>query len=81
MFWSILSEAVKKHPLCKDSHESMIIDTIGKNLIYAKDRVIGRANRKKKNNDQANEEDEEFNITDVEPLHGDVENTSSTSVQ
>lgn len=33
------------NPLGKDIHEGKIIEYIGKNLIYAKDRCVGRLNR------------------------------------
>ena len=35
------------NPIAKDVHEGKIIEYIGKNLIYAKDRCVGRLNRSK----------------------------------
>ena len=51
------SDAVKINPIGKNIHEGKIIEFIGKNLIYAKDRCVGRSNRSKNQGIPPQEED------------------------
>ena len=47
---------MKNNPIGKDINEGKIIEYIGKNLIYAKDRCIGRLNRGQNSSIQPEEE-------------------------
>ena len=54
------------NPIGKDIHEGKIIEYIGKNLIYAKDRVIGRANRQKRQESNDSQEEQGLELSTIE---------------